>query len=165
MNKIHPLLHGFAGAAMALLAAGCQTKPIRFTVAPSDLNHAYVTYAASTNSIVMMEFFGTGYCALRKSATPGVAHPLSPQSRATTEIRRTFSGDLMNNVFQSLVNTGVYDKEPKDDRPLGPPYISVNGRIQGKSFQRVSRTPEFLLMATWMRDLFEKSEEQTRQLR
>jgi len=165
MNNIHFLLQGFTAAALALLAAGCGPKQTYFVVEPSSLNHTFVTYAANTNHMVIMEFLGTGYSVMRKGDTPGALNPYALQPHATREIRREFTPEMVNAIFQSLVREGVYDKEPKDKRPFEPPYVSMRGSIQNKRFERVSRTPEFLLMASWMADLFEKPEQHGLQLR
>ena len=132
-----PFLTLGAAAALALLSAGCGQKQTYFMVEPSPLNHAHITYAANTNDMVMMEFLGTGYCVMRRTGNPVEANPYSLEARPPMrEIRRDFTPEMVNAVFQTLVREGVFDNEPKDKRPLEPPYASMAGSIQNMRFAR-----------------------------
>ena len=155
--------HLFAGM-LLLAAAGCNTTPKRVQVTPSNLNYAHVTYA-STNLVVIMEFQGIGYCTMRKSTDPGITNPFSQYAHDARDMRLEISAEEMMYVFQALVNTGVFEREPKKTRALALPYVSLRGRIENTGFDRVSRTPEFLEMAAWMTNLFEEAEKQRKNLR
>ena len=146
-----------------LFAAGCAT-PKRVQVTPSNLNYARVTYA-STNLVVMMEFHGLGYCTMSKSANPSITNPFSQSAVDKWDMRLEMSAEEMMYFFQALVNTGVFDKEPRKTRALALPYVRLRGRIENTGFDRMSRTPEFLEMASWMTDLFEEAEKQRKSLR
>ena len=156
-------LHGIACAGLLVLAAGCGTPQTRFTVTPSSLNYMHVTFA-TTNQITMMEFQGTGYCTLRRGENPGLTNPFSLTAHNTTELRREFSGEEMVNFFQAFVNLGVFDKEPKENRALSLPYVSLSGRIENKGFSRISKTPELLEWSERMMAVFDIPEEHRRKL-
>ena len=156
MKNIFHLPRLLAAAALALAAAGCGSKKaVYFKVEPSHLNHVSVFYAASSNEVMVMEFFGTGYCVMRRGDTPAAVNPFSLQPHAMRETRREFTPAEVNAIFQALVREGVCDKEPKDPRPPGMPFVSMYGSIQNNRFNRHSRTPGFLEMASWMKALFE----------
>ena len=159
-----PFLPAPAGMLLVLFAAGCNTTPQRVQVTPSNLNYASVTYA-NTNLVVKMEFSGTGYCTMRKGADAGLTNVFSQHAHEARETRLEFSAEEMIVIFQSLVNTGIFEKEPKNKEALALPYVSMMGRIENTGFHRVSKTPEFLEMAAWMMDLFEEAEQQRLNLR
>ena len=159
MFKNHSFIQGFALAALAMLAAGCGPGRTIFKVMPSNLNFAHITHAVDTNNVVVMAFYGTGYCVLTQGGDPGFVNPFSLQPHATREIRRELSSGEVNAVFQALVFEGVFDTEPKETRAPALPYTSMVGRIQNKAFSRVSRTPGFLEIAALMRALFEAPEQ------
>jgi len=155
MKSIFLFFLGPAAAAFMLTTAGCGTKQTYFVVEPSPLNNIRVYYAISTNTVMTMDFLGTGYCVMTRGETPAAVNPFSLQPHAVRETRRELTPEMVNAIFQSLVREGVCDKEPKDPRPFEPPYVSIYGSIQNTRFNRVSRLPVFLEMASWMAALFE----------
>ena len=145
------------------MLAGCGTP--RVVVTPSNLNYAQVTYASTNQMVYVMEFRGNGYCTMVKANEAGVTNPFSQTPHNKRELRIEFSPSEMVDIFQALVNTGVFEKEPKKVRAPALPFVGMSGRVENKGFSRLSRTPEFLDLAGKMVDLFEKPEEHRRQLR
>ena len=152
-------------AALAFVAAGCDPGRTYFTVTPSPLNYANISYAASSNNLVRMEFSGTGYCVMRKGGNPNFANPFALEAHETQEIRLNLPPEHVNAIFQTLVREGVFDPEPRKTRSLAFPYVGMTGRIENSGFNRAGRTPELLEVAQWMAAMFERSQQQNEKLR
>jgi len=150
---LRPFAPLIALACLALVAPGCAfNKPKRFIVSDSSLNWVEITHLGTNQPGAMVRFslIGSGSLQLRRGSSPRVlddfasntAHPNWDDFR---QEEFTLPAGEMRQIFQALVNRGIFDEEPPANRGAPVlPMAKISGRLNGDRFFRHTTEPELL---------------------
>lgn len=149
---------------LVLASPGCAlTQPKRFTVRESSLNWVEIVYMGTNQpaSTARISLIGNGNIQMRSGTSPRVlddfaADTAHPNWNDYRQQEVQLPAAEMRQIFQSLVNRGAYDPEPKraPDDPLLP-MARLNGRLDGDLFFRHTTEPGLIEVVSSLMTLIE----------